>query len=265
MAASKLNQADAQEWLESLKLVGEGWWRQVGLAVRAGAPKALGITRREFAQAIGQRLIDPRDAIIELHKEGHSVQAIAEILGVAHDTTVSRVLAEEGLIEWRPAVQKALESREPREEEEDSSREPRAEDLQTRIEALEIQLTGAEAKRKKDVDAVKKKMTDLRKEITEERRRLREEAQNALTKQERERAAKEADAWAQEQGRKVIAGLAHLAVDHIVGALEEAAAEIRMLIEQDAITEDAIRQIESAHAGFSEELNVARLAAAATS
>src|ERR1017187_8410129 len=97
MATSKVAPEDAQEWLETLQQVGEGWYRQVGLAVKMGAPKALGLERREFTALIGQRLIDPREAIVQLHGEGHSPAAIADVLHVAQDT-VQRVQIEEGLI-----------------------------------------------------------------------------------------------------------------------------------------------------------------------
>jgi len=256
MAVSKLNREDAQEWLESLKLVGEGWWRQVGLAVRANAHKSLGMDRREFAQAIGQRMIDPRDAIIELHKEGHSVRAIADILSVGHDKTVRRILIEEGLIE-PPALPASDSDKEDARVASDNG-DPDA--LQARIEQLEAQVTGEQKKSKDALKKVKDEMAELRKAITEERRRAREEAQKKLTEAERERARKEADAWAEEQGRKVLMGFTLLAVDHVVSALEEATGDVRLLIEQDAVTGDALRKIETAHAGFQDELNVARMA-----
>ena len=37
-AASKIDTTDAQESLEGLQQVGEGWYRQVALAVRQGVP-----------------------------------------------------------------------------------------------------------------------------------------------------------------------------------------------------------------------------------
>lgn len=263
-AASKINSADAQEWLESLQQVGEGWYRQVALAVRAGAHKALGMERREFAQAIGQRMIDPRQAIIELHKEGHSMAAIADVLGVSQDRTVLRVLAEEGLVEWGPgAKRRALESGrlvegEVIDEEDDGNLADR---LEAENDRLRMAIKGEEAKRKREVDAIKEKMNALRHDITEEKKRMRQEAEAKLTEAERERAKKEADAWAEEQAGKVVSGLAFLVVDHIVGALEEAAAETKLLIDQGAVTSAAIEKIEAAHAGFVDELNVARMAA----
>jgi len=97
MASSKLNKEDAQEWLESLQQVGEGWYRQVQLAVRANAHKALGMERREFARTIGQRLIDPREAIIEMYQAGSSIQEISDILAVSRSDTVIPALKEAAL------------------------------------------------------------------------------------------------------------------------------------------------------------------------
>ncbi len=56
--------------------------------------------RREFALAAGGfKLMDPREAIKELHKAGMSQVAIADVLGVDRQKTVSRVLAEAGMAE----------------------------------------------------------------------------------------------------------------------------------------------------------------------
>jgi hypothetical protein len=96
MAVSKLTPEDAQEWLATLQLVGEGWWRQVALAIKANAHKALGMDRREFTRQIGQRLIDPREAIVELHGAKHSNQEIADVLRVSSET-VQIALYEAGI------------------------------------------------------------------------------------------------------------------------------------------------------------------------
>lgn len=263
MAVSKLNAADAQEWLESLQQVGEGWWRQVALACRANAHKALGMERREFVRMIGQRLVDPREAIIELHQAGHSFAEIGDILGVDPEKTVQGTLMEAGLIQTtNKKVLAALgvggaDDSEPQNV--DGADDP--EELRAQIEALDVAIKGEQAKRKREVKEVNEKLKDLRKAIREERTRAKEEAEKALTEQERERARKEADAWAEEQGQKILAGFAGLAVDHIVSALQEAADDMRMLINQNAVTQQSIEKIEAAHAGFQEELNVARMAA----
>jgi hypothetical protein len=268
MAVSKLNAEDAQEWLESLQQVGEGWWRQVGLAVRANAHKSLGMDRREFVATIGQKLVDPREAIIELYEEKYTIEAIADILGVSRERTVERVLAEAGLIEWKPYIARlALESGYdvPADviDEEDPTDETligEEDRLRTQIEALEVKLRGEQTKRKREVQDVKDRLAELRKAVTEEKRRARKEAESKLTEAERERARKEAEAWAEEQGQKILAGFSALTVEHIVGALQEATDDIRLLIKEGGVNDKALRKIETAHAGFQEELNVARMA-----
>ena len=62
------------------------------------------MTRKEFAQAIGQKLVDSHDAIIQLYNEGHKVEAIADVLSVSKET-VRIVLAEENLVPWTPALE----------------------------------------------------------------------------------------------------------------------------------------------------------------
>ena len=269
--ASKVDKTDAQEWLESLQQVGEGWWRSVALAIKAGAHKALGMDRREFAQAIGQRMLlaDAREAIIELHNQGHSQTAIAEILGV-WGRNVNRILAEEGLVEFSPenAAVAAITTGEAKPDEDATDANATDQEslitaLQAEVEALTTTVKGEKAKAKRDLDAQKAKVADLRKAITEAKRQAKQDAEAALTEADRTRLAKEAEAWAEEQGRKVLAGLSHLVVESIVGSLEEAAGEVRLLIEQDAVDEDAVRRIETARAGFDEEFNVARMSAAA--
>ena len=149
-------------------------------------------------------------------------------------------------------------------EETAEERDGENEKLQAEIDKLTTQVQGEKAKSKRELDKAKEKLADLRKAITQLKRDARDAAEAELTEAERERARKEADAWAEEQGRKVLAGLSHLVVESIVGALEEAAGEMRLLIEQDAVSENAIRRIEDAKAGFDEEFNVARMSAATT-
>jgi hypothetical protein len=103
MAASRITREDAQALLDGITRSGEGWWMTAGAAISMGAPKALGLDRRGFIQAIGQRLIDSHEAIVQLHQDGHSQQAIADILRVS-PITVNRTLAEEGLIDARPSL-----------------------------------------------------------------------------------------------------------------------------------------------------------------
>ncbi len=249
----KVNKAEAQEWLESLQQVGEGWWRQVGLAVSVGAHTSLGMERREFAQAIGQRMVDSREAIVEMHKEKHSQSAIADVLGISRHT-VKNVLISEGLVEGEYESKGAyaeIEAQRPDSAEETEAQRPEdeIEQLHAKIENLSLNAQGERAKHKRELDEAKEKAKDLREALTKLKREAHKAAEDELTDVERER----------------VRGLAHLAVDSIVGNLEEAASEVRLLIEQDAVSAEAISQIESAHAGFEEELNVARMSVAINS
>ena len=270
MAASKITRDDAQEWLQSLQLVGEGWYRQVALAVKANAHKALGMERREFAQRIGQKMIDPTEAIVELYQEGHSMKAIADVLGVDAKKTVGRTLAEQGLIEMQDSYLPSGElvgsgarsdayeggAERPIEGEADEV----IEDLEAEIEKLRSQAKGEEARRKREVKEMRAERDKAQKSITAALKQARKEWEGKQNEADRERALKEAEAWAEEQGRKVLEGLAELGVQGVVGSLGDATDHLKLLIEEGGLTPGLIREIEDAHAAFSEELSVARAA-----
>src|SRR5215831_8582503 len=104
MATKAERRESAERTRDALQQVGSGWWVLVGEAVKRGDHKDLGLERREYVATIGQAVIDPREAIVELFNEGHSQEAIADILGVSPDRTVRRVLTEEGLLKPTPRM-----------------------------------------------------------------------------------------------------------------------------------------------------------------
>jgi N6-adenosine-specific RNA methylase IME4 len=82
---------DAEEYTESLGLIGAGMWRQIALAKRLGVPDALGLTTEEWVtQRLGGYIRlsvdDRREAVRNLTADGHSTREAGEILGVSHDT-----------------------------------------------------------------------------------------------------------------------------------------------------------------------------------
>jgi hypothetical protein len=89
-----IDRSDAEEFSQSLEQIGEGWFRQLALGIKLGAPEALGLTRREWSDRIGltvRTATERRDAVTELTAEGLSNRAIADVLGVS-DMTVGRDL-----------------------------------------------------------------------------------------------------------------------------------------------------------------------------
>jgi hypothetical protein len=260
MAKSKINQEDAQEWLATLQLSGEGWYRNLALAIKADAHKALGMDRREFAAQVGQRMIDPRPAIVELHNEGHSQSAIAEILGVAADRTVRRVLREEGLIEDSRDARDLLpeDSRDARDSAEDTDSDEMVEELEAEIDHLTMQVKGEQAKRKREVEKVKEKLDQARSDLRNKLREERAKEKAKLTDAEKERARKEGEAWVEEQRQKALAGMNALIADHVSGALTEASEDLRRMIDTGWIDPGWMDAIEAAYVAFTEELNVAR-------
>jgi hypothetical protein len=97
------------EAIAGLQQIGDGWWRVVAAEIEAGSHKVVGMDRREFAARIGRRVVDPHDAIIELHRAGHSQQTTADILGISK-ATVRNVLIEGGEIEGKLDPKGALPS-----------------------------------------------------------------------------------------------------------------------------------------------------------
>lgn len=86
-----ISKDDAQEYTQSLGLIGGGWWRAVALAEKLGVPAALGMATKEWVDghlggyvkmASKERLA----AIGELKVEGLSNVAIGRVLGVAEST-----------------------------------------------------------------------------------------------------------------------------------------------------------------------------------
>jgi hypothetical protein len=92
-----IEKSDAEEFSQSLEQIGEGWFRQLALGIKLGAPEALGLTRREWSDRIGLKVRDRAERInieIELSAEGLSNRAIADVLGVNHVTVANDLRGE---------------------------------------------------------------------------------------------------------------------------------------------------------------------------
>jgi hypothetical protein len=84
-----LERLDAEEFSQTLEQIGEGWFRQLALGIKLGAPEALGLSRREWSDRIGLRVRDRTERInieIKLSAEGLSNRAIADVIGVDEGT-----------------------------------------------------------------------------------------------------------------------------------------------------------------------------------
>ena len=88
---------DAREFSESIAQIGEGWWRQIAWAYRQGVHKALGMSRRDWAENYHGYLkmpaIERQEAVAELTAEGYSQREVADTLGVEHRTVGRDVTA----------------------------------------------------------------------------------------------------------------------------------------------------------------------------
>ena len=265
-----VKQDNAAATLEGLRQIGSGWHLSVATAIARGDHKALKMDRKEFAQeAGGFKLLDSRQAIIDLHEKGMSRQAIGDVLSVDAETTVSRVLYEEGLITKLPRKANLELERERRTAPPDDSSsettasrdgsvDSSASDLDEEIQSLRSQVEHEKAVREKEGKDLRDKLKKAREDLREELREARKEWESEQSEADRERLRKENEAWAEEKRREVMAGLASIGVQGVIGGLEEATEHLSMMVSEGGLTGDLIRQIEAAHAAFAEELNVAR-------
>ena len=88
-----MNRQDAEEFTETLGQIAGGAWRQIALAKRLGVPEALGLSvdewvNRRLGGYIRMSAEDRRPVVRELHDEGMSTRAIAEVVGVDQATVV---------------------------------------------------------------------------------------------------------------------------------------------------------------------------------
>lgn len=246
MTGSKMNREDAQEWLESLQQVGEGWYRQVALAVRANAHKALGMERREFAARIGGRLIDPRPAILELHQEGMSQKAIADVLGVSDSDTVRRILREEGRV--------ALSSGEA----ERSSSAGESAALRSDVDSTSQEITTAEEKLlRAEVKKLKAEVKKARERGLEALRQERDRQEASKTPAQRFQEEREAEAFANAAIEPVMKMTAAVDTGAIVSLLFEARGMLTTLIDQQSVGEEVIDTIRPALDMLNREFDVA--------
>lgn len=275
MTASKINQADAQEWLESLQQVGEGWWRQAHLALNMGAHRALGMEPRAFVLAIGrQRTLDAADAVIEMKQSGTSVTRISDILGLSYPH-VQKILAENGLIEITAKIQRMLDTGKTEPDRNPYERGDFPEETPTNAEIIDAEVVADD-----ETDELRDQVDTLNAKIRNERRKVQElkaqigeyqeelynaeakaraDAEAGLTAQERERAKKEADAWAHAQGEQIIASMAHVFVVAAIDSLHEASEALQQLVDRGGVTTDDLAQLEEAHTTFVEQFNIVRM------
>lgn len=260
----KERQETAHATLEGLREVGSGWHDLVATAILRGDHKDLGLDRKEFAmQAGGFKLLDSRQAILDLHAKGLSRKAIADVLGVSSERTVARVLYEEGLIKTAP--QKALErgSRKHRDEgvgagDDSEGGDGGAGDDSERVAELEAAI----ARLQSEVTAAKNANAEERKKLKEDikslRTRLREEAKkNQPDETDPDEIAK-LEAQLERMTDQMTIGLD---IAHTVGLINDAREELAQLISK-GINRDQINQIETAMAALNNEYEVAKGTAA---
>lgn len=94
-----MNQAEAEEYTQSLGQIVSGSWRQISLAKRLGVPEALGLTTEQWVTNrlggyVKMGIAERREAVGELAANGHSNREIGTIIGV-DEKTVRNIKAAE--------------------------------------------------------------------------------------------------------------------------------------------------------------------------
>jgi 16S rRNA G966 N2-methylase RsmD len=89
---------DAEEFTDSIGMIGAGWWRQIALAQKLGVPRVLGLTTEQWVNNrlggyIKMAIAARREAVKELAAEGRSTREIEDILGIDHATAARDVVA----------------------------------------------------------------------------------------------------------------------------------------------------------------------------
>ena len=292
-----LTEEVAEKWTQSIARAIDVGYEQIDLAIQTGIPKKLGMAPRDWVNErlggyVRLSIEARRKAVGELKAKGRSQRQIADVIGVGQQTVNKDQKPIERTSEPKESptdaptspLERTSEPKESPTEREKAAPDPalKAKDEElAKLRKSEKEAQDALAKQKKDAaEAAKKKDAEFKKfqdetnkkqskfdeQINEvkakavkailENRKL---AQASMTEQERERAKKEADAWANEQGEKVLAGLAVLVVNSIVGYLQNATRCMRELIEDGGIIEDHVQSIDQAYIAFIEEFNVVRM------
>ena len=263
MEQTRISFEHAEELLQTAAQHGIASWRQTALMKEMGVHLALSISleemvKRSFGGYMKLTLTERRNAVKELEST-HSVREIAEILGVGksqvdRDIQVAKAIVPNGTPESseQPQQPKPVPNGTPV----DTS------PLTKKIDALTKEVKTHKDAAKKEQTEHKRETTRLNKQIAEYQLKVAEaekKAKENLTDQERNLAKKEAEAWAQEQGQKIMAGLSFLVVGHVTSALQEATKSMRTLNEQGEISDEQYQKIEEVHAAFVEEMNVANM------
>lgn len=89
-----MNEAEANEYTESLAQIFAGSWRQIAWAKQQGIPATLGLSTEQWVKErlggyVRMAIPDRREAVAELTDEGLSNVAIGEVLGIDEGTVRS--------------------------------------------------------------------------------------------------------------------------------------------------------------------------------
>ena len=245
---TKLSKQDARELTDNLLAQAGTTFNQIGHAIRMGAHTAAGLERREFVALFGVRAhrADAENQVKELHAQGLSAAAIADILGMSPNT-VAPILAGttrkqidsgggdtgKGIDSGGGDTGKTLE--------------------ETLTEALEAEkLAHAQARAAAKKFREKVALEEYEREAAE-LAAMRDQSPAAIERRAQESAARQAEMRAKVLGPMSVAG--------VVRGLEYDRAGLSEAIEMGAVDGEAVRKIDAALTAFLDEWTVAQATA----
>lgn len=255
-----ISKENAEEYTQTLAQHMVASYRQIELAHRMGIPKTLGYeSLRDWVKnCLGGYMQlstqERKKAINELEAQGYSQRTIGEILGVSQ-SVVSETRSD----------QRRSHSGSDQGKQSKSDRQGISPEALAKAQADAQVARAAKAQADSEIEELKEKLQKAASNALVLKREATEAALANLTEQERERAKKEANAYAQEMGEKMLTGISNILVTVVVKALQEATEVTKQIVQDcNGIPTEYLKQIEEAHAAFIEELNVARMSEKST-
>ena len=275
------NEAEANECLTSLQMIGEGWWRSTSLALDMGAHLALGMTPREFVLSIGrQQMLDATGAIMEMKAEGVSVSRITAITGVGRER-VNMILAgwrgkgqdlAEPVIEITDSIRLQLESGDSRAHRSSArgSVGKTQGDVGNTASEHAVEATVVDIAYTAELEA---QISSMAEEIENQKQKVRESsrknhelvkqahiyaAAHYLTDEKREELREAAKKQMDGEQAELLQGLSSITLRGILSSLEHAQDQIQELRRDGHLDGPAWSEISSAMGNLSEEIAIAR-------
>lgn len=258
-----ISKENAEEYSQTLAQHMCADWRQIELADALGIWQALGFKSignwvEAYVGGYMKLTVNKRqEAVAELKAKGKTQREIAGITGV-DQATVSR---DDNANASASVPDQENQAKLDAYASAKTKAEAEAKKLKENLIKLVKKAESDEKKHQKAVGILEISLKNLHKQLDEARTKAKAEAWEKLTDQEKERARKEADAFADEEMQKLINAFASLLVKGISSSIQSATDGLQKLQNEckGGIPSEYIAQIETIHVGLIEQLNIARM------